>query len=178
MEFYYPNFTNDMWRIFGLCFFADKAHFVDEAAKSFRLDSIVSFLTQHKIGMYDTAQAVRRLRNTASDKDLQVVQPTNLGALLRRIPECTAIVVTGQKACDVLQQQLGIERQPAVGACVSFTFEQRAMRLWRMPSSSRAYPLRVEDKAAKYDALFEKEGMKAQHGATDCCETAKRHTEQ
>ena len=23
MRFYYPNFTNDMWRIFGLCFFND-----------------------------------------------------------------------------------------------------------------------------------------------------------
>lgn len=28
MEFYYPNFTNDMWRIFGICFFDDKNHFV------------------------------------------------------------------------------------------------------------------------------------------------------
>lgn len=24
MDFYYPNFQNDMWRIFGLVFFADK----------------------------------------------------------------------------------------------------------------------------------------------------------
>ena len=23
MKFYYPNFTNDMWRIFGLCYFGD-----------------------------------------------------------------------------------------------------------------------------------------------------------
>ena len=26
MKFYYPNFTNDMWRIFGLCFYSDKLH--------------------------------------------------------------------------------------------------------------------------------------------------------
>ena len=27
MNFYYPNYQNDMWRIFGLCFFQDKNHF-------------------------------------------------------------------------------------------------------------------------------------------------------
>ena len=29
MDFFYPNFINDMWRIFGLLFFDDKDHFVD-----------------------------------------------------------------------------------------------------------------------------------------------------
>lgn len=28
MDFYYPNFQNDMWRIFGLVFFDDKEHFL------------------------------------------------------------------------------------------------------------------------------------------------------
>ena len=37
MPWYYPNYTNDMWRIFGLHFFGDKLHFVDEAHKTFRL---------------------------------------------------------------------------------------------------------------------------------------------
>ena len=27
MEFHYPNFQNDMWRVFGLVFFDDKEHF-------------------------------------------------------------------------------------------------------------------------------------------------------
>ncbi len=73
MRFYYPNFTNDMWRIFGLCFYSDKLHFVDTEHKTFRLDLIVPFLNEHRIGMYDTATEVRRLKNTASDKDLEVV---------------------------------------------------------------------------------------------------------
>lgn len=30
MEFYYPNFQNDMWRIVGLSFFGDKGHFLTE----------------------------------------------------------------------------------------------------------------------------------------------------
>lgn len=44
MRFYYPNFTNDMWRIFGLCFFDNKLHFVDTEHKTFYLDAIISFL--------------------------------------------------------------------------------------------------------------------------------------
>lgn len=27
MEFHYPNFQNDMWRVYGLVFFDDKEHF-------------------------------------------------------------------------------------------------------------------------------------------------------
>ena len=55
MEFYYPNFTNDMWRIFGICFFGDKEHFIAKGQKRFDLDMIVPFLTSHGIAMYDTA---------------------------------------------------------------------------------------------------------------------------
>ena len=29
MDFYYPNFQNDMWKIFGLCFFQDKNYFLN-----------------------------------------------------------------------------------------------------------------------------------------------------
>ena len=86
MRFYYPNFTNDMWRIFGLCFFADKLHFVDVEHKTFRLNEIIDFLTAKGIGMYDTATAVRRLKNTAADKDLEVVEPTDLKAMVCSLP--------------------------------------------------------------------------------------------
>ena len=154
MKFYYPNFTNDMWRIFGLCFFADKMHFVDAANRTFRLDDIVPFLVSKGIGMYDTACAVRRLKNTASDKDLEVVEPTDLMAMVRNLPRLTDIVTTGQKATDVLCSCFWIESQPSVGASVEFAFEGRTLRLWRMPSSSRAYPMRTERKAEYYDVMF------------------------
>ena len=61
MDFFYPNYTNDMWRIFGLCFFGDKMHFVDEAAKTYRREAIEQLLREKKIGIYDTATTVRRL---------------------------------------------------------------------------------------------------------------------
>ena len=154
MKFYYPNFTNDMWRIFGLCFFADKMHFVDAANRTFRLDDIVPFLVSTGIGMYDTACAVRRLKNTASDKDLEVVEPTDLMAMVRSLPRLTDIVTTGQKATDVLCSCFRIESQPSVVASVEFAFEGRTLRLWRMPSSSRAYPMKTERKAEYYDVMF------------------------
>ena len=154
MHFYYPNFTNDMWRIFGLCFFAEKHRFVDTPAKTFRLEAITAFLTAHGIGLYDTATAVRRLRNTASDKDLEVVEPTDLRAMVASLPSLTDIVTTGQKATDVLCQCFDVAVQPKVGGCVGFAFGDRRLRLWRMPSSSRAYPMKVERKAEFYDVMF------------------------
>ena len=40
MPFYYPNFTNDMWRIVGYCFFDDKQHFVADDERHYRLDDL------------------------------------------------------------------------------------------------------------------------------------------
>ena len=154
MHFYYPNFTNDMWRIFGLCFFADKLHFVDVEHKTFRLNEIIDFLTAKGIGMYDTATTVRRLKNTAADKDLEVVEPTDLKAMVRSLPCLEVIVTTGQKATDVLRECFDIKDEPRVGEYVEFEFEGRMLRLWRMPSSSRAYPLKVEKKAEYYGRLL------------------------
>ena len=154
MRFYYPNFTNDMWRIFGLCFFGDKNHFVNNEEKTFRLDAIVTFLTSKGIAMYDTATAVRRLKNTASDKDLEVVEPTDLQSMVDALPALTDIVTTGQKATDVLCRCFSIQAQPKVGEYSGFRFHGRRLRLWRMPSSSRAYPMKVERKAEYYRRMF------------------------
>lgn len=156
MDFFYPNFINDMWRIFGIVFFNDKEHFIDTAAGVFRRDDIVAFLTEKGVALYDTARAVIRRNNTAADKDLEVVEPTDLDGLLRGIPLCKAVVTTGQKATDVFTEHFGM-RQPKVGQSEPFVFEGREMRLYRMPSSSRAYPMRVERKAEIYMPMLMKE---------------------
>lgn len=153
MEFFYPNFINDMWRIFGICFFGDKHHFVDEERRTFRREEIERLLKEKGIGLFDTATVVRRLKNTASDKDLEVVQPTDLTALLRQIPQCQAVCTTGQKATDLFSAHFEIP-QPQVGRFLDFTFEGRSMRHYRMPSSSRAYPMKVERKAEAYRSMF------------------------
>ena len=158
MEFYYPNFINDMWRIVGLIFFNDKDRFVDNAAKRFRLGDIVDFCTKTGIAMYDTACAVRRLKDNATDKFLEVVTPTDIPALLRKIPQCKAIVTTGEKATETLCRTFGTT-PPATGEYSEFIFDGRQMRLYRMPSSSRAYPLSLDKKAAAYHRLFSDLGM-------------------
>lgn len=159
MDFFYPNFINDMWRIFGLVFFGDKERFVDVGRSVFRREDIMRFLEEKGVALYDTACAVRRTKNTASDKDLEIVTPTDIDALLRRIPSCVAVATTGQKATDVFTSHFGM-RQPKVGTSEPFTFEGRQMRLYRMPSSSRAYPMKVENKAAYYEKMFEEIGLK------------------
>ena len=81
---------------------------------------------------------------------------TDLDALLRQIPSCRAIVTTGQKATDVLTAHFGIA-QPKVGEYTDFKSESRQLRLYRMPSSSRAYPMKLERKAAFYQRMFSEE---------------------
>ncbi len=158
MEFYYPNFINDFWRIIGILFFDDRDRFVDLHAKKFKLQEIKEFCSENGIAMFDTATAVRRLKDNASDKFLEVVEPTDIPALLRRIPLCEAIVVTGEKAAQTLCEAFGTEA-PAVGDYSEFSFEGRNMRLYRMPSTSRAYPLPIQKKADVYRRLFEDSGM-------------------
>lgn len=154
MDFYYPNLNNDMWRIFGILFFNDKEHFLDEGRKAFCRERIIDFLNEKGIALFDTASSIRRLQDNASDKFLEVVQPTDVAALLRQLPECKAIVTTGQKATDTLRQQFDVE-EPKVGDYAEFVFEGRAMRLYRMPSSSRAYPLALDKKAAAYRIMYQ-----------------------
>lgn len=158
MPFFYPNMQNDMWRIFGLIFFGERDYFVDTANKRFNQPLLEDFLQQLGVALYDTACAVNRLQDNASDKYLEVVEYTDVDTLLRRIPDCHAIVTTGQKATDTLRTHFVVP-EPAVGASVNFQFADRSMRLYRMPSSSRAYPLKLEKKAEFYRAMFLTEGL-------------------
>lgn len=155
MDFFYPNMQNDMWRIFGLYFFDDKEYFVDLANKCFRKQLIIDFLSEKGIAIYDTATSVRRLKDNASDKFLEVVEPTNISLLLGHLPQCHAIVTTGEKATQTLCEQFNIPTPPPVGEGVSFKAEDgRFMQLYRMPSSSRAYPLPIEKKTLLYSTIF------------------------
>ena len=154
MDFYYPNLNNDMWRIVGLLFFDNKDHFLNESKKAFCREQIIDFLNKKGIALFDTASAIRRLQDNASDKFLEVIQSTDIAAMLRQLPECKAIVTTGQKATDTLRMQFNVE-EPKVGDFSEFVFEDRPIRLYRMPSSSRAYPLALDKKAAPYRIMYQ-----------------------
>ncbi len=153
MPFYYPNFTNDMWRIVGWCFFGDKQHFVAADGKHYRLEELKDFLTSRGIALYDTCTRIIRTKNTASDKDLQVVEQTDIQAMLQRLPQCKIIVTAGQLATTLCARQLQVE-EPKVGDFVAVDFEGRLLQFYRMPSSSRAYPIAIEKKAAFYQKVF------------------------
>lgn len=153
MDFYYPNFQNDMWRIVGLCFFGDKNHFVIDEKKAFDYAKIVTFCTEYGLALYDTATAVKRLKANASDKFLEIVKPTDITALLAHMPHCRDIVVTGEKAAETAAIQLHCA-SPAVGTHTVCNCAGHTVRLHRMPSSSRAYPLALDKKTAVYKELF------------------------
>lgn len=155
IPWYYPNYQNDMWRIFGLIFFGDKLHFVDAENKRYREAELKSFLQEKGVAIYDTAQKVIRTKNTASDKDLQVVKPSDLDGMLRALPQCRAVLTAGQLATRIFSEHYGITATPPMGGYVEFVFDGRTLRLYRMPSSSRAYPLAVEKKAEYYRKMFE-----------------------
>ena len=158
MDFFYPNLQNDMWRIVGLIFFQAKEHFLNPEKKVFDKDRIIEFLNDKGIALYDTASAIRRLQDNASDKFLEVIEQTDISLLLKQIPMCKAIVTTGQKATDIIREQIEV-KEPTVGTSEPFEFGDKAMKLYRMPSSSRAYPLALEKKAAAYRVMFNELGL-------------------
>lgn len=153
MDFFYPNFQNDMWRIMGVIFFADKNAFVDSSTKCFRKEAIVQFAEEMGIAMYDTAETVRRLKDNASDNHLEIVCPTNVEALLAQLPQCLAIATTGEKATNELISQFPVPK-PKIGEATTLQIGTRNLPLYRMPSTSRAYPLSIEKKAAYYHTMF------------------------
>ena len=167
MDFYYPNFINDHWRIEGQIFFGDKNHFVDLEAKRFKIDEIVAFCQEKGLAFFDTSTAIRRLQDNASDKFLEVVEPTDIPALLSRLPHLRAIVTTGEKATETICSSLGIPTIPKVNTSVaiplpsdifhlpsSITPLPSPIALWRLPSSSRAYPLSFDKKVEAYYQMF------------------------
>ena len=158
MDFYYPNYINDHWRIEGEVFFGDRIHFVDERAKCFRLKEIVDFCQDKGIAFFDTSTAVRRLQDNASDKFLEVVEPTDVRSLMAQLPQLQAIVTTGEKATATLCEQLAISETPKVGAWATIPDSRNAQGtdciLYRLPSSSRAYPLAFGKKAEAYRQMF------------------------
>lgn len=158
MDFYYPNIQNDMWRILGLIFYGNKDAFLRDK-KAFSEEKAKAFCREKGIGIGDTAMEVIRLKANASDKFLEVVRPIDPEKVLSQIPECVAIVVTGQKAMDTLLSVLPGTEEPKVGFSSEFSCMGRTMRLFRMPSSSRAYPRPLEEKAAIYRGMFETLGM-------------------
>ena len=126
MDFYYPNRTNDFWKICGLLFLGDK-------------DALLS---------------------DDSDKFLEVIEPVPLFRLLSEMPGCHAVATTGEKAAGIVAALTGTDI-PRMGEMTlaavpppDASESPGQLEIWRMPSTSRAYPLAVELKAEYYATLF------------------------
>ena len=153
MPFFYPNRTNDFWRIMGLIFLGNRDALWETEQGRFNLDAIKSLLNREHIALWDTGMAVRRLKGNASDKFLEIVEPIDLATLLDENPTISHIITTGEKATGVIAVQAGVEL-PSIGAPVACRVGCHAITLWRMPSSSRAYPLSLDKKAEAYKKIF------------------------
>ena len=158
MDFYYPNLQNDMWRFFGWIFFHNKNHFLREDKKAFCRERIAAFLEERGIALCDTGYEVARLKDNASDKFLEIVTPRDPAVLLEKLPYCRAIATTGQKATETILTMLPA-LEPKVGRFTEFPFGERMIRLYRMPSSSRAYPRPIEEKAETYRKMLAELGL-------------------
>jgi len=158
MPFFYPNKINDMWRIMGVIFYNDRNHFWIEGEKRFDQSLIEQFLTEKGIALWDTAMKVRRLKDNASDKFLDIVEVIDLEKILNDNPTITAVVTAGEKATVVVATIAGVEA-PATGKSVECRVGERSFTLYRMPSSSRAYPLSLDKKADAYRQMFVNAGL-------------------
>ena len=101
-----------------------------------------------------------RQKGNASDKFLHIITPTNIHHLLKQIPGCHSVMTTGDKATDTLMLSMPTGTlKPQIGMKSETHFAGRDLRLYRMPSSSRAYPLALEKKAEAYYNLFSEIGL-------------------
>lgn len=157
MPFYYPNRNNDFWRVMGIVFYDNPDRFYDSAAKSFRLDDITAFATERGIALCDTDRRIRRLRGNASDAFLEIVEAIDLQSLIPLMPHLRAVASTGTLAAKVIASLTDTTVPPIGGHTQTQLITPAAgtsLQLWRMPSTSRAYPMKLELKARAYHELF------------------------
>ena len=155
MDFYYPNRTNDFWPMMGLIFFGDREALRLPGTKDFDVVAIKRLLNEKGIALNDTGRRVRRLMGNASDKFLEIGEPVPLYDVLALMPLCKAVATTGEKAAGVIAE-ITSTPLPKMGEHVIAT---DGLDIWRMPSTSRAFPMKLEAKAEYYARLFRSVGI-------------------
>jgi len=162
MAFHYPNFQNDMWRVYGLVFFGDVQHFQAANEKAFYADRIKAFLTERGIASCPTVKRAVRRHGNASDAFLDVVETVDIAEVLGDIPDCRRICTTGGKATEILLSLLVTDvkaKDVKTGATIPARCGARDLLVTRLPSTSRAYPMKLEKKAEYYRAFFTEAGL-------------------
>ncbi|MBV7435196.1 DNA glycosylase [Cardiobacteriaceae bacterium TAE3-ERU3] len=160
MPFHYPNFYNDMWRIYGLVFFNDAAHFQVGEEHRFDPERIRDFLYQRGIALVPTVRKAIREHGNASDKHLTIVETVDLATTIAQLPDCRWIMTTGGKATDIILSLCEHEdKAPKTNQSIPIHIDERSLTLYRLPSTSRAYPLALAKKADAYRTFFQLAGL-------------------
>ena len=171
MSFHYPNFYNDMWRIYGRVFFDDADYFRVGDEKRFDPERIRSFMFERGIASCPTVKQAIRETGNASDKNLTVVTRVDLDSILPQVPHVKTLFTTGGKATEVLMSLLATppakSKYPKTNQSMHYPYEWQNdnqttavndLTLYRLPSTSRAYPLALDKKVAAYKAFFKEIG--------------------
>ncbi|MGO2214227.1 DNA glycosylase [Psychrobacter alimentarius] len=171
MSFHYPNFYNDMWRIYGRVFFDDADYFRVGDEKRFDPERIRAFMFERGIASCPTVKQAIRETGNASDKNLTVVTRVDLDNILPQVPQVKTLFTTGGKATEVLMSLLETppakSKYPKTNQSMDYPYQWQTdeqtssvndLTLYRLPSTSRAYPLALDKKVAAYRAFFEKMG--------------------
>ena len=174
MSFHYPNFYNDMWRIYGSVFFDDVNYFRVGDEKRFDPERIRDFLWDRGIASCPTVKQAIRETGNASDKNLTVVTPVDLDLILPQVPKITTLFTTGGKATEVLlnllETPLAKSKYPKTNQSIDYPYQWHDvdknssneqvndLTLYRLPSTSRAYPLALDKKVAAYRSFFKNIG--------------------
>ena len=168
MRFHYPNFYNDMWRIYGSVFFNDVDYFRVGDEKRFDPERIRDFMFERGIASCPTVRQAIRETGNASDKNLTVVTPVDLDTILPQVPKVETLFTTGGKATEVLLNLLAKppakSKYPKTNQSIDYPYEWQSdnkekaavqdLTLYRLPSTSRAYPLALDKKVAAYKEFF------------------------
>ncbi len=172
MPFHYPNFYNDMWRIYGSVFFDDVDYFRVGDEKRFDPERIRAFMFERGIASCPTVKQAIRETGNASDKNLTVVTPVDLYSILPQVPKVKTLFTTGGKATEVLLGLLAEppakSKYPKTNQSMDYPYQWQNehnrkvdvnnLTLYRLPSTSRAYPLALDKKVAAYKDFFKKIG--------------------
>jgi G:T/U-mismatch repair DNA glycosylase len=172
MRFHYPNFYNDMWRIYGSVFFDDIDYFRIGDEKRFDPERIRDFMFERGIASCPTVKQAIRETGNASDKNLTVVTPVDLDNILPQVLKVKTLFTTGGKATEVLLNLLAEppakSKYPKTNQSMDYPYEWQDgdnkkadvnnLTLYRLPSTSRAYPLALDKKVAAYKDFFKKIG--------------------
>lgn len=160
MAFHYPNYQNDMWRVYGAIFYNDPKHFEIAGEKRFDAARIRAFLVARGIAICPSVRRAIREKGNAADAHLRIIETLDLPAVVRQMPQLRHIITTGGKATDVLLGFTGdAKTQLKTGESLTFRLDDRELSLTRLPSTSRAYPLKLAQKIAAYRAFFQRCGL-------------------